>query len=71
MQQPLPFGEILDAAETLPPDDQEALVEIMHRRLVERGRKRIVAEVHEARGEFAEGQGRVCTVEELMNEILS
>ena len=48
--QSLPFGEILDAADRLTAAEQEALVAILRRRLAERGRKRIAADIAESRG---------------------
>jgi len=36
------FGEVLEAAEGLPLEDQENLAEILHRRVVERRREELV-----------------------------
>jgi len=70
MNQSMPFGEVLEAADHLSPDEQEELVDILHRRLAEAGRKRLAAEVKEARQEFAEGRCSPTTPEQLMAEIL-
>ena len=51
MDNVMTFGEILEAADGLPVDDQESLLEILQRRVVERRREGIardVAEAHEA-----------------------
>ena len=38
MNQPVAFAEVLDAAESLKPEDQAELVAVLNRRLAERGR---------------------------------
>lgn len=69
--QPMPFGEVLDAVDRLPVEEQEELAAILLRRLAERGRKRVIQDVQESRREFEEGGCRPTTVDELMGEILS
>ena len=71
MEQAIPFGEILEAAEKLSLAEQETLIDILHRRLAERGRRELAAEIEEARGEFAKGQCGPATAEEIMKEIRS
>jgi hypothetical protein len=71
MQKPSPFAEVLEAVEHLSPDEQEALLQIVRRRMAERGRKRLAAEIRRARKEFAQGRCKPATVEEIMREILS
>jgi hypothetical protein len=66
-----PFGDVLEAADRLTPDEQEELVAILRRRLAERGRKRVAAEVEESRREFSQGGCRATTATDLMNEITS
>jgi len=66
----LPFGEVLEAADHLSHDEQEELISILHRRLAQAARQRLVAEVQEARQEFAEGHCSPTTPDELMREIL-
>ncbi len=70
MNQALPFGEVLEAADRLSPDEQEELIAILHRRLAQAARQRLAAEIREARQEFAEGRCSPATPEELMREIL-
>ena len=65
------FGEVLEAVDQLSVEDQEALAEIPRRRLAEQGRKRVLADVEDGRREFAAGNGRRVSVDELMDEILS
>lgn len=71
MVQAMQFGEVLEAMDRLSPDDQEALIAILRRRLAEEGRKRVAAEISEARREFASGGCRPATADELVREIKS
>jgi len=63
------FSEILDAADQLPIDAQQTLVEILQRRIAERGRADIVHDVHAARVEHATGDSRPATVKDIMDEV--
>jgi hypothetical protein len=63
------FADALDAADRLSPEEQEELIAILHRRLVEEGRRQLIAEVQQAKKEFAAGQFRAVTAEQLMREI--
>ena len=65
------FEEVLEDIETLSLEDQEILIEILHRRIVERRREELAQDVQQARQEFQAGQCRPVTPEELMNEIES
>jgi hypothetical protein len=70
MNQPLLFGEVVDAADQLSVDEQEALVEIVRRRLADRRRKILALEAKEAVQEFRQGQCKPTTVDDIMREIL-
>ncbi len=63
------FGEVLEAVGKLSPDEQETLLVIVRRRLAEQGRKKLAADILEAREEYAQGQCDPITVEDLMKEI--
>ena len=63
------FDEALDVVELLPDDQQADLIEVVRRRLAERGRQQVIADAEDARREFAEGNIRPMTVGELMREI--
>jgi hypothetical protein len=67
----MPFGDVLEAIDKLSLEEQETLLDIVQRRIAERGRKQLAAEVQEARKEFAAGGHRPTTADELMKEILS
>lgn len=71
MEHTMPFGEVLEAIDKLSLEDQEELVGILRRRIAERGRKTLAAEIEEAHREFAEGRCRPATAEEVMKEIVS
>jgi hypothetical protein len=64
------FGDVLEAADHLSLEEQQELIAILQRRLAEAGRQRLIAEVQEARQQFAAGQCRPVTPDELMREIL-
>jgi len=65
------FDEVLDAIEHLPEEQQADLVDVVRRRLAERGRQRIIADAREARAEHAAGRTRATSIEDLMREIES
>jgi hypothetical protein len=61
--------EVLDAIEHLPIDQQADLMEVIRRRLAERGRQRVVEEVREGEAQFNSGDAKRATVEDLAREI--
>ena len=65
------FAEILEAADKLPPEDQENLINILQNRLRDQNRAEKIRDVQEAQKEFAEGECQPVTPEQLMEEILS
>ena len=67
----LSFDQVLDATEKLPTEDQAALVAILKRRLAERGRRRLVADIRAARKEMKAGRCKPTSVDDLMDEIES
>jgi hypothetical protein len=71
MKRTTTFAEVLDAADELPLDDQESLVEILHRRVIERRREELAIEALEARQEYEQGGCRPAVADELMAEILA
>ena len=71
MDKVLPFGEVLDAAHSLSLEEQEALLEVLHRRVVEHRREELAKDIQQAHQEFQAGQCRPVTAADLMNEIAS
>jgi len=65
----LPFAEVLEAADHLSENEQTELIAILHRRLAQAGRRRVAADIQEARQEFAEGRCVPTTPDELMREM--
>jgi hypothetical protein len=65
------FDEVLDAVDGLGVGDQQALLEIVSRRMAERRREELVQDALESRREHEAGLGRSATVAEIMAEILS
>lgn len=62
------FADVVDAADKLSTDEQESLLKILHRRIAERNRARLAADVAEARAEFVSGGTRPATVQQIMDE---
>lgn len=71
MEQTIPFGEVLEAIDKLSLEEQETLLDILHRRLAEQCRKIVATEIQESRKEFAEGRCQSATAEEIMKDIFS
>jgi len=71
MASQLQFRDILEGAEGLSVEEQEALVEALRNRLRERRRAELAQDVAAAQEEFAQGRSRPSTPDELMKEILS
>lgn len=71
METMVSFGDVLEAADQLSLDEQETLIDILHRRLVERRRAELAQDIQEARQEFAVDQAKPASPDEIMDEILS
>jgi hypothetical protein len=65
------FGKALETVDRLPLEDQEALIEILHRRIIERRRAELAKDIQDAQKEFKAGNAHPVTPDELMAEILS
>ena len=65
-----PFAEVLEAADRLSLEDQESLLEILRRRIIERRREELAAEIHEAEEEYRAGTCEPRSARELIEEIL-
>ncbi len=70
MGQAISFREALEAVETLSIDEQETLVDIVRKRLIERARQRLAVDIEESRLEFAQKRCQVVSVDSLMDELL-
>jgi hypothetical protein len=67
----LQYGDILEGAQALSVEDQEALVEVLKARLRDRRRAELAQDAEAAQKEFAEGRCQPVTPAELIKEILS
>jgi hypothetical protein len=65
----LSFQDLIDAVESMPLDDQSMLVELINKRIIEKRRARLVAEVQEARSAFKRGDVKRGTFEDLMEDL--
>jgi hypothetical protein len=65
-----PFAEALEAADRLSLPDQESLVEILRRRILERRREELAGEIREAEEEYHAGACEPRSARELIDEIL-
>ncbi len=63
------FQDLIETIESLPIDDQEALIEIIRQRLIQRRRDELAAEVAEAHDAYQKGEVRRSTVAGLMEDL--
>ena len=63
------FQEVLDIVESLPEYQQEDLVDIIRRRLIEQRRDRLADSIRKAREEYVRGEVKKGTVDDLMKEL--
>ncbi|KFD40545.1 hypothetical protein HX99_03045 [Peptococcaceae bacterium SCADC1_2_3] len=68
-RQTVTFQDALDIVESLPEDQQENLIDIIRRRLIEQRREILAEHIKEAREEYMRGEVRHGTVNDLMKEI--
>jgi hypothetical protein len=74
MKNPKPlsrFHVVVEAADRLTVEEQETLVALLNRRLADRRRTELAADIREAQREFECGALRPTTPDEIMREILS
>jgi len=65
-----PFQVAIETVEKLTPEEQEMLVEIMHRRLIEWRRAELAGDIAAAREAYRHGDVRRGTVDDLMAELV-
>jgi hypothetical protein len=63
------FDRVLESIETLSLEEQEALIDLVQRRLAEKRRDEIAANIAQARVEYQSGQVFRGTVAEIMDEL--
>ncbi|MBM4459304.1 MAG: hypothetical protein FJ011_16350 [Chloroflexi bacterium] len=65
-----PFQNALDVIERLPAEDQETLIEIIRRRMIEQRRAEIARNAQVTLQAFREGRASYGTVEDLRRDLL-
>ncbi|TEU17754.1 MAG: hypothetical protein E3J21_07610 [Anaerolineales bacterium] len=70
MESVFAFGEVLEVVDKLSLEEQETLIEIVRRRVIERRREELAKEIQDAQKEFQAGHCHPVTPDELMTEIL-
>lgn len=63
------FNDALEAIESLPEEQRESLIEIVRNRLIEERRDKLAQSIKKAKEEYARGEIRQGTVDDLMNEL--
>lgn len=71
MGKTLSFHEVLETVQRLSLGDQEALMEVVRRRIIEQRRAELARDIREAQEEFQAGKVRRATPDELKRELLS
>jgi hypothetical protein len=71
MQNTTPFADVLDAAARLTIPEQEELVDILHRRMIEQRRAELAEDTRDAEREFLTGGCRPASPSDLIKEVLS
>lgn len=71
MESVLSFADVLEAAEQLSLEEQESLLDLLQRRLIERRRSVLAKEIEAARREFHDGKTRVMSPAEIIAEALA
>ncbi len=64
------FDETLEIIESFPEEQRESIIEIVKRRLTVERRERLAQTIKEAREEYARGEVRRGTVDDLMRELV-
>jgi hypothetical protein len=66
---PKTFQEVLDIIESLPEYQQEDIITIIRKRLIERRREILATNIKEAREEYTKGEIKKGSVDDLMKDI--
>jgi hypothetical protein len=62
--------QALDVVESLPPDEQEALIDLVRRRLVERRRAEIARNAKETLQAVRDGRSQYGSIEDMQRDLL-
>jgi hypothetical protein len=61
--------QAIDAVESLPPEDQELLIDIVKRHLIDQRRDQLATEIDESRDAYHRGEVTRGSAEDLMREL--
>jgi hypothetical protein len=64
------FDDVVDAAGSLTIEEQEALIEILRRRIIEKNRRQIAKDIKDSQREFSEGKCQIVTPGQCIDEIM-
>ena len=67
--QTVTFQDALDVVESLPEHQQEDLIDIIRRRIIEQRRNLLAENIKKAKQEFARGEVKRGSVDDLMKEL--
>lgn len=68
-KQTVTFQEVLDIVESLPENQQESLIDIVRRRLLERRRDKLANSIKDAKEDYVRGAVSKGDVDDLMKDI--
>ena len=63
------FYEVIEAGSALSLDEQESVVEIMQKRIIEEKRNRIILEVRDAEQEYESGKLQASDLDDFLKEL--
>jgi len=69
MTQTIEFNQILDIIDTLSPDEQEDLINIVRHRQIEKRREEIANNIKQARQDYQNGMVFRGTVDDILTEL--
>ena len=67
--QTLSFQDLIEAVEAMPLEDQSIFVELINKRIIEKRRAELVAEVRAARNAFESGDVKRGSIRDLMKDL--
>jgi hypothetical protein len=68
-KQNVTFQEAIDIVESLPQYQQEDLVNILQRRMIEQKRESLAKSIHQARTEYKKGKVKRGSVDDLLKDL--
>ena len=63
------FQELIESVEALPLDDQQILMDIINKRIIEQRRDELVADMKESLEAYRKGEVRIGTVDDLLRDM--